>query len=60
MSALYNFYRPMQQELNSLKPAFWHGKSEQSSLNIDSINGSNGSNGSYDGFSGCRSCVGDV
>jgi hypothetical protein len=33
MSALYNFYRPMQQELNSLKPAFWHGKSEQSSIN---------------------------
>jgi hypothetical protein len=57
MSALYNFYRPMQQELNSLKPAFWHGKSEQSSLTIDSINGSNGS---YDGISGCRSCVGDV
>jgi len=49
MSALFNHYRPMQQERNLLVPAFAFGKcDEQGSWLNDSI--------SNDGISGCRSC----
>jgi hypothetical protein len=57
MSALFNHYRPMQQE-QKLVPAFAFGKcDEQGSWKNYSINGLNGSS---DRISGCRSCVGDV
>jgi hypothetical protein len=51
MSALFNHYRPMQQERNLLVPAFALGKcDEQGSWNGSSINDP----------SGCRSSVGDA